>query len=121
MAEQHAGDRVAHLGLAGLGVAAQGRLLIVVLQPNLFIQASPTDYERSLSELCGEGFRRAVLEDYGLFDPVVRRSPNHIVATEAMDALQPSPYLDWMHVTSSGNECVAEVVAGFVADLLAGN
>jgi len=100
-------------------VDARGARLLLVLQPNLFTRADPNEYERALGDLYGEGLRRAVLEAYGLIEPVVRTAERSVVATDAMDGLMPSPYLDWMHVTAQGNARVAEILAPAVVDMLA--
>lgn len=102
-------------------VAARGARLLVVLQPNLFTRSDPNKYERALGDLYGEGLRRAVTEAYGLIQPVVLAVTDHLVATDAMDGLAQSPYLDWMHVTAEGNARVAAVVAPVVIEALAGD
>ena len=37
--------------------------------------------------------------------------PRDVDLASAMDGLVASPYLDWMHVTSSGNAAVARLIA----------
>lgn len=101
-------------------VDARGAGLLVVLQPNLFTRTDPNEYERALGDLYGEGLRRAVLEAYGRIEPVVRATARSAIATDAMDGLTPSPYLDWMHLTAEGNARVAEVLAPAVIDALVG-
>jgi lysophospholipase L1-like esterase len=102
-------------------VRSRGAALLVVLQPHLFSKADPNDYERELARLYGPGLRRAVDEAYRLIEPVVRSMPHHLVAVDAMDGLQPSPYLDWMHVNASGNARVADVLTPAVVELVGGS
>lgn len=99
-------------------VRSRGAALLVVLQPHLFSKADPNDYERELARLYGPGLRRAVDEAYRLIEPVVRSMPHHLVAVDAMDGLEPSPYLDWMHVNASGNARVADVLTPAVVELV---
>jgi len=80
---------------------ARGARFLHVMQPSLFTYRDPGNVGRLGTEI--SRIRRALL---GALSPGL-----DVDAASAMDGLEGSPYLDWMHVTSAGNGAVAQLIA----------
>jgi hypothetical protein len=87
-------------------VVSHGARFVHVLQPNLFTYREPGSVGRLGAEITR--IRHALVEALAQDDSVDLAS--------AMDGLVASPYLDWMHVTSSGNAAVARFIVQELTD-----
>ncbi|MEY2740351.1 MAG: hypothetical protein RL283_453 [Actinomycetota bacterium] len=88
-----------------------GARLLFVLQPNLFLKADPSGYERNLAGRWQPIFRRIVERNYDGFRAMTARHPDWMVdVSGVLDDAPDSPYFDWMHVSHLGNEPVAGAI-----------
>ena len=84
-----------------------GAHFIAILQPNLFTRVPRSDYDSELGTMYGVNLENVVIEMYTQMLPIVQKIKLHGDATTILNALEPSPYYDWMHVDSRGNDLIA--------------
>ena len=95
-----------------------GARFVAILQPTLFTERAPDEYERTLVERLGRDLVRAVDEIYPIVSEVVLASPGAVDARGALSAVEPSPFVDWMHLDGRGNAAIAAMMEAAVTPLL---
>jgi lysophospholipase L1-like esterase len=95
-----------------------GARFVAILQPTLFTERAPDEYERTLAERLGRDLVRAVDEIYPIVSEVVLASPGAVDARGALSAVEPSPFVDWMHLDGRGNAAIAAMMEAAVTPLL---
>lgn len=90
-------------------VESRGAKLIVVLQPNLFVSKTKSDYEKYLRSRWSSSFAvEQVKICYPRYEAFVDQCNFGISLSHIFDNLDHSVYLDWCHVNARGAEIIAE-------------
>jgi len=90
-------------------VASHGAKFMVVLQPNLFVSKTKSDYEKSLRLRWSRSFiPEQVNICYPKYELFVNQCDFGISLSHIFDNLESSVYLDWCHVNARGAEIIAE-------------
>ncbi len=90
-------------------VESHGAKLMVVLQPNLFVSRTKSDYEKSLRLRWSSSFMlEQVKICYPRYEIFVDQCDFGISLSNIFDNLEASVYLDWCHVNARGAEIIAE-------------
>jgi len=90
-------------------VASHGAKFMVVLQPNLFVSKTKSDYEKSLRLRWSRSFiPEQVKICYPKYELFVDQCDFGISLSHIFDNLESSVYLDWCHVNARGAEIIAE-------------
>lgn len=97
-------------------VEGLGATFVPVLQPTLFTETAPDVYEQRLAERSGADLIRTLAEVYPRVAERVMSVPGAVDARGALAAIDPSPYVDWMHLDARGNTAVADVLFDAVLD-----
>ena len=91
-----------------------GAKFVPVLQANLFTRNPSSDYDQNLAKMYGGELGVVMRDMYERLLPIISDYENFGDARAVMNNLEPSPYFDWHHVDSRGNERIA----AFLNDLL---
>jgi len=87
-----------------------GATFIPILQPTIYTKLNKSKYEVSLFATYGTDLEVALAEIYPKLATKLLSLPNSSDARDIFDQLQPSPFFDWMHVDSRGNELIASFI-----------
>jgi len=87
-----------------------GATFIPILQPTIYTKLNKSKYEESLIATYGTELEVALAEIYPKLATKLLSLPNSSDARDIFDQLQPSPFFDWMHVDSRGNELIASFI-----------
>ena len=82
--------------------------MMFVLQPNLFTKKFHNDYEKTLIDKYPRHWGNTVLAGYKVLKTQFENNPYAISATHIFDDELVSPFLDWGHVNSTGNQIIAQ-------------
>ena len=82
--------------------------MMFVLQPNLFTKKFHNDYEKTLVVKYPRHWGNTVLAGYKVLEAQFKNNPYAISATHIFDDELLSPFLDWGHVNSTGNQIIAQ-------------
>jgi len=82
--------------------------MLFVLQPNLFTKKFHNDYEKTLIAKYPKHWGNTVLAGYKVLKTQFENNPNVIFATHIFDDELVSPFLDWGHVNSTGNQIIGQ-------------
>jgi hypothetical protein len=88
----------------------KGAHMVAILQPNLYILRTKSQYERQLEKRFSIDMRNLVLDAYRHYDVWVKEAPYAVSATHIFDNAPASVFLDWAHVNARGNEIIAEFI-----------
>lgn len=88
-------------------VESRGAKLLVVLQPNLFVSKTKSEYEESLRSRWSSFTIGQVKLCYPKYESFVNQCSFGISLTTIFDNLEASVYLDWCHVNARGAEIIA--------------
>jgi endonuclease IV len=88
-------------------VESRGAKLLVVLQPNLFVSKTKSDYEKSVRSRWSSFMMGQVMVCYPKYEVFVDQCDFGVSMTNIFDYLEHSVYLDWCHVNARGAEIIA--------------
>ena len=91
-----------------------GAKFVPVLQANLFTRNPSSDYDQTLAKMYGSELGVVMPDMYERLLPIFSDYQNFGDARAVMNNLEPSPFFDWMHVDSRGDQRIAS----FLNDLL---
>ena len=78
-----------------------------VMQPNIYTKRDLCAYEKAIIAVFGSRHRKMILSAYGVYRS---QSLDFVVqAEDGFDNTVPSVFLDWSHVESRGNKCLANI------------
>ena len=78
-----------------------------VLQPNIYTKRDLCAYEKAIISVFGSRHRKMILSAYGVYRS---QSLDFLVnAEDGFDKTDRSVFLDWAHVESRGNKCLANI------------
>lgn len=83
-----------------------------VLQPNVFTRSTREPWDNRLIASTSRDLSVLLDAAYQEYLEWIINSPIAVDATHIFDDEERSPYLDWAHVNSRGNELIAEFVYG---------
>ena len=89
-------------------VESRGAKLLIVLQPNLFVSKTKSEYEESLRSRWSSFTVGQVKLCYPKYEDFVDQCSFGISLTTIFDNLEHIVYLDWCHVNARGAEIVAQ-------------
>ena len=98
---------VSAIGEAKKFVEGRGAKLMIVLQPNLFVSKTKSDYEKSLRSRWSSFTEGQVKFCYPKYETFVDQCDFGVSLTNIFDNLERSVYLDWCHVNARGAEIIA--------------
>jgi len=110
-ARQHASDAAKHTLEEIIATnelcKRNGVKFTAVLQPNIYTKRDLCPYENAVVKVFGSRHKKMILSAYEIYraqalDFVVR-------AESGFDNTSPSVFLDWAHVESRGNKCLANI------------
>ena len=84
-----------------------GAKFVPVLQANLFTRNPSSDYDQTLARMYGSELGVVMSDMYERLLPIISDYENFGDARAVMKGLEPSPYFDWHHVDSRGNQRIA--------------
>jgi len=84
-----------------------GARFVACLQPNLFTKERLTERDR---QLISPNTARLITLQYSRYRETLRNKPWFRDLASAIDSHLTSPYLDWVHVNSSGNQLLAKAI-----------
>ena len=94
------------IGEAKKFVEGRGAKLMIVLQPNLFVSKTKSDYEKSLRSRWSSFIIGQVKFCYPKYEAFVDQCDFGVSLTNIFDNLEHSVYLDWCHVNARGAEII---------------
>ena len=98
---------VSAIGEAKKFVEGHGAKIMVVLQPNLFVSNTKTEYEKSLRSRWSSFIIGQVKFCYPKYEAFVDQCDFGVSLSNIFDNLDSSVYLDWCHVNARGAEIIA--------------
>ena len=117
--ENYLAETEAVLKSASDFVTERGAVFIPIIQPHVFTKSSPTLYEQAIRSRMNQ-FPKAVDSVYPRLADLVLSFENGSDARDIFNNLQGSPYFDWCHVNTMGNEKIAEFMYKFVKPFIIG-
>ena len=84
-----------------------GAKFVPVLQATLFTRNPSSDYDQTLARMYGSELGVVMSDMYERLLPIISDYENFGDARAVMKGLEPSPYFDWHHVDSRGNQRIA--------------
>ena len=88
-------------------VESRGAKLLIVLQPNLFVSKTKSDYEKSMRSRWSSFMMGQITLCYPKYEVFVDQCDFGVSLTNIFDNLERSVYLDWCHVNARGAEIIA--------------
>jgi len=88
-------------------VESRDAKLVVVLQPNLFVSKTKSEYEESIASRWSVFVVGQVKCCYPMYESFIMQCGYGISLTTIFDNLDNSVYLDWCHVNARGAEIIA--------------
>ena len=83
-----------------------------VLQPNIYTKRDLCAYEKAIISVFGSRHRKMILSAYAVYRS---QSLDFVVnAEDGFDNTDPSVFLDWAHVESRGNKCLANIFSKLI-------
>ncbi|MEY2740279.1 MAG: hypothetical protein RL283_381 [Actinomycetota bacterium] len=89
-----------------------GASVLFILQPHVFMRASRESWDSMIIRNTARDLSIMLHAAYARYRQWILTSPIAVDATHIFDDEERSPYLDWAHVNSRGNELIAEFVYG---------
>ena len=90
----------------------RGARVLFILQPHVFTRASRESWDSMVIRNTARDLSIMLDAAYTRYRDWILSSPIAVDATHIFDDEERSPYLDWAHVNSRGNELIAEFVYG---------